>query len=100
MSEMKMSDTWDCPVTYGIYDSVTTGGHKFTGGLYGMLFNSEEPAKAVAHAANNHDRLTEENQKLRELLSVLCGHRCPCEYWTEEEVYAQDEAETLLEQTK
>lgn len=53
---MKMSDVWgeNYELTYSTYPSP-----HFHGEEYGMLFNNEEPCKAICYAVNNHDALTE-----------------------------------------
>lgn len=53
---MKMSDVWgeNYELTYSTYPSP-----HFNGEEYGMLFNNEEPCKAICYAVNNHDALTE-----------------------------------------
>ena len=78
---MKMSDIWPCgfggvDFSYGFYlKAETLSGEKFnateSSPLCGLIFSHEEPAKATMHAINNHDRLTEENAKLRKVLERL-----------------------------
>ena len=68
---MKMSDVWNKPLTYGIYDNATVKGQRLPNGLYGMLFSTDEAASAVCHAVNNHDRLTSENARLQSKLTTI-----------------------------
>lgn len=70
MENMKMSDVWNKPLTFSIYDSATVSGFTISNG-FGVLFSNVEPAKAVCYAVNNHDRLVEENAELREILSAI-----------------------------
>lgn len=60
MSEMKMSDMFELPVRASqleVYGANSNPGITF-----------EDIEKAAAHAINNHDRLIEENKRLREAL--------------------------------
>ena len=72
---MKMSDVWNKPLTYGIYDNATVKGQKLPNGLYGMLFSTDEAASAACHAVNNHDRLTSENARLQSKLTTITKQR-------------------------
>lgn len=68
---MKMIDTfgYNYKMTYGIYTDARVDGMAMPANMgFGMLFTNEEAPKAVCHAVNNHDRLTEENAKLRKML--------------------------------
>ena len=60
---MKMSDVWNQPITYGIYENASVAGNVLPMG-FGMLFNNEEPARAIVHAVSNHDRMVEEIAEL------------------------------------
>lgn len=71
---MKMSDIfgYNYKMTYGIYTDARVDGMAMPANMgFGMLFTNEEAPKAVCHAVNNHDRITEENAKLREILERL-----------------------------
>ena len=66
-----MSDIfgYNYKMTYGIYTDARVDGMAMPANMgFGMLFTNEEAPKAVCHAVNNHDRLTEENAKLRKML--------------------------------
>lgn len=71
---MKMSDVWPhVDFTYGKFQkTVDEFGEVTTDDevecLCGLVFSNEEPAKATMHAIQNHDRLTSENARLREVL--------------------------------
>ena len=68
---MKMIDIfgYNYKMTYGIYTDARVDGMAMPANMgFGMLFTNEEAPKAVCHAVNNHDRLTEENAKLRKML--------------------------------
>ncbi len=67
---MKMSDVWNQPITYGIYENASVAGNVLPMG-FGMLFNNEEPARAIVHAVNNHDRMVEEIAELKSHLGNL-----------------------------
>ena len=65
---MKMIDVfgYNYKMTYGIYTDARVDGMAMPANMgFGMLFTNEEAPKAVCHAVNNHDRLTEENARLR-----------------------------------
>ena len=69
-----MSDIfgYNYKMTYGIYTDARVDGMAMPANMeFGMLFTNEEAPKAVCHAVNNHDRITEENAKLREILESL-----------------------------
>lgn len=71
---MKMSDIfgYNYKMTYGIYTDARVDGMAMPANMgFGMLFTNEEAPKAVCHAVNNHDRLTEENAKLREFVEII-----------------------------
>ena len=71
---MKMSDIfgYNYKMTYGIYTDARVDGMAMPANMgFGMLFTNEEAPKAVCYAVNNHDRLTEENAKLRKMLTQL-----------------------------
>ncbi|AUR84018.1 coil containing protein [Vibrio phage 1.047.O._10N.286.55.F2] len=67
---MKMSDVWNKELTYGTYNNAYVGSSKLSVG-FGMLFNNEEPAIAICHAVNNHDRMADEIAELRDSESKL-----------------------------
>jgi hypothetical protein len=71
-NEMKMSDVWGegFVCTYGVYINATTNGLNLPTG-FGFLYTNKEPAEAVCHAVNNHDRLVGENKRLREALKLI-----------------------------
>ena len=71
MSDIKMSECFSLPVD-GVYECNFLGEYSYT--IYdgrGDILISRLPddvnAEAIAHAVNNHDRLVEENKRLREL---------------------------------
>lgn len=76
-----MSDVWPSGFsgvnfTYGKFQQVTsefgeTVNDDDVDCLCGLVFSNEEPAKAMMHAINNHDRLLEENKRLRHKLVNL-----------------------------
>ena len=70
MSDIKMSDVWNQPITYGIYENASVAGNVLPRG-FGMLFNNEEPARAIVHAVNNHDRMAEEIAELKGVLTNI-----------------------------
>lgn len=100
MSEMKMSDVFDNDVRH------------FGGGSIGddrcdefalAQFEDSTEAEYACHAINNHDRLNEENQKLREMLSVMTafyGSSLKDEGIEPASCNNYVEAKQLLEQTK
>jgi hypothetical protein len=61
---MKMSDVWSKELTYGTYNDAYVGASKLSVG-FGVLFNNEEPARAICYAVNNHDRMADEVAELR-----------------------------------
>lgn len=75
--EIKMSDVWShINFTYGKFQQTIDEFGEITTDydvecLCGLVFTNEEPAKATMHAIINHDRLTEENKRLREFLESL-----------------------------
>ena len=103
---MKMSDVWPSGFsgvnfTYGKFQQVTSElGETVNDGdvdcLCGLVFSNEEPAKAMMHAINNHDRLTEENAKLQEVLERLVNpDNCKKDI-----IHIIGNAESLLNQLK
>lgn len=86
MSDLKMSDVWPSAFdgvgfTYAEYVSAKLVDGTFIGAtsdapMYGLLFGNKEPADAMMHAINSHDKLTSdlaesqaEVERLREALS-------------------------------
>lgn len=74
MSEMKMSDYFDLPV-FAKSHEVGSRCSLFEGGgitvASSFYANQKAAYDAMAYAINNHDRLTEENAKLRKILTQL-----------------------------
>jgi len=78
---MKMSDVWTSgfdgvDFSYGFYKSAeTSAGEVFKASgdypLCGLIFSSEEPAKATMHAINNHDRMVEDIAELKDLVTLI-----------------------------
>ena len=78
---MKMSDIfgYDYKMTYGVYTDARVNGMAMPANMgFGMLFTNEEAPKAVCHAVNNHDRLTEENKRLREFVKQVADGDTAC----------------------
>ena len=70
MSEMKMSDMFELPVLASqleVYGANSNPGITF-----------EDIEKAAAHAINNHDRLVEENKRLREFVKQVADGDTAC----------------------
>lgn len=74
--EMKMSEVFKLPVTYlalEIEDHIGVDEYLFLESEEGSYHLRSMRAKCATTAINNHDRLTEENRKLREALKLITG---------------------------
>lgn len=86
-NEMKMSDVFSGDVVSDADTLIANG--------YGELADFsgyKKECRYVAHAINNHDRLTEENKRLRDLLRKI--NEGNCAYVENGEMY--DDIENLL----
>ena len=89
MSEMKMSDMFELPVRASqleVYGANSNPGITF-----------EDIEKAAAHAINNHDKLTEQNAKLVEMLNEIIKE---ADYSYALDVDLYDSANQLLTEIK
>ena len=71
--EIKMSDTWGwgcVPQDYTKFNGFKHDNGDYNGDCYGLIFLTEDAAEAQAHALRNHDRLAEENKRLRDALDL------------------------------
>lgn len=74
MSELKMSDVFRLPMLYEVGDSYIYSEDC----RYSIKFDSSDAScfkqmQVVANAINSHDKLTAENKRLREALSVIAS---------------------------
>lgn len=67
MNDKKMSDVFDLPVSIGKKAASHASAILDGCGTFGII--NDQAMKHSCHAINNHDRLTEENKQLREMLS-------------------------------
>lgn len=72
--DIKMSDTWGwgcTPQDYTKFNGFKHDNGDYIGDCYGLIFLTVDAAEAQAHALRNHDRLVEENKRLREFCESL-----------------------------
>jgi hypothetical protein len=76
--EIKMRDFFELPVHSGTQDVRIIHKAKpcIVSGTRTVLVVHPKYIKAVAHAINNHDRLVEENKRLREALTGITNYYC------------------------
>lgn len=74
MSDMKMSDVFNLPLDFGdwmVFSKPYNTDWTIESQTDEIECSSEEEAKHVAHAINNHDRMVEEIAELKGLVTLI-----------------------------